>query len=228
MRILKVVSALLSYPQAELLDALYEIADEVKAYANLPSQQKAGLLSFIDTHKPKDLIEWQQGYVECFDRGRNLSLLIFEHIHGESRDRGQAMVDLLRVYREHGFELAAKELPDYIPLFLEYLSQRPKEEALDLLHGALPVLNLLGARLAERESAYAVLFDSLAVLAGDTQNPKALREQAATEGPDETLLRMDEIWEEEAVSFLGNPKACQTQAADQPLRYNPRISTMQS
>ncbi|MFZ4700474.1 MAG: nitrate reductase molybdenum cofactor assembly chaperone [Candidatus Methylumidiphilus sp.] len=222
MRILKVVSALLSYPQAELSDALDEIAAVVEADADLPAQQKAGLLSFINTHKTMGLIEWQQGYVECFDRGRNLSLLIFEHIHGESRDRGQAMVDLLRIYREHGFDLAAKELPDYIPLFLEYLSQRPKVEALDLLHGALPVLNLLGARLAERESAYAVLFDSLAVLAGDTQNPKALREQAATEGPDETLLRMDEIWEEEAVSFLGNPKACQTQAADHTLRYTPR------
>ena len=103
-------------------------------------------------------------YVECFDRGRNLSLLIFEHIHGESRDRGQAMVDLLRIYREHGFELAAKELPDYIPLFLEYLSQRPEDEALDLLRDALPVLNLLRARLAERGSAYAVLFATLARL----------------------------------------------------------------
>lgn len=228
MLILKVVSALLSYPQAELLEVLDEVAAVVEADAELPSQQKAGLLSFINAHKPMDLIEWQQAYVELFDRGRNLSLLIFEHIHGESRDRGQAMVDLLHIYREHGYELAAKELPDYIPLFLEYLSQRPKDEALDLLHGALPVLNLLGARLAERDSAYAILFTTLAALVGDTETFKGLRQQAAAERPDETLLRMDEIWDEEAVSFMGNPKSCQTQTKDKPLLYNPRISTMQS
>ena len=228
MLILKVVSALLSYPQAELWDALDEVAAVVEVDAELPKQQEAGLLSFIKTHKAMDLIEWQQAYVELFDRGRNLSLLIFEHIHGESRDRGQAMVDLLRIYREHGYELAAKELPDYIPLFLEYLSQRPTDEALDLLRGALPVLNLLGARLAERDSAYAILFTTLAALVGDTKIPKGLRQQAAAEGLDETLLKMDEIWDEEAVSFMGNPKSCQTQTTDKPLLYNPRISTMQS
>ena len=224
MLILKGVSALLSYPQAELLEALDELSAVVEADAELPSQQKAGLLSFIKTHKAMDLIEWQQAYVELFDRGRNLSLLIFEHIHGESRDRGQAMVDLLRIYREHGFELAAKELPDYIPLFLEYLSQRPKDEALDLLRGALPVLHLLGARLAERGSPYAALFNALVALAGEAPASEGLRKQASVEDPDETLLRMDEIWEEEAVSFVGNPKACQTQAVDQPLRYSPRTS----
>ena len=76
----------------------------------------------------------QEQYVATFDRGRALSLHLFEHIHGESRDRGQAMVNLLEVYRKHGFELNARELPDYIPLFLEYLAQRPVEEALSLIH----------------------------------------------------------------------------------------------
>jgi nitrate reductase delta subunit len=228
MLILKVVSALLSYPQAELWDALDEVAAVVEVDAELPKQQEAGLLSFIKTHKAMDLIEWQQAYVELFDRGRNLSLLIFEHIHGESRDRGQAMVDLLRIYREHGYELAAKELPDYIPLFLEYLSQRPKDEAFDLLRGALPVLHLLGSRLSERGSLYAALFAALYALAGETAESDTLRKQAAAEGPDETLLKMDEIWEEEAVSFMGNPKTCQNQTMDRPVLYHPRISPMQS
>jgi hypothetical protein len=79
-------------------------------------------------------------YVRLFDRGRALSLHLFEHIHGESRDRGQAMVNLLEVYRQHGFELSARELPDYMPLFLEYLAQRPQEEALDMLADTLHVM----------------------------------------------------------------------------------------
>jgi len=221
MLILKVVSALLSYPQAELLSALDGIASVVDADADLPNLQKAGLADFINSHRGMDLIEWQQRYVELFDRGRALSLLIFEHVHGESRDRGQAMVDLLRVYESHGFQIATRELPDHIPLFLEFLSQLPNSEALDLLRGASPVLNLLGARLAERQSPYAALFSALSTIAGDASTLEALREQAAAEGPDDTLLRMDEIWEDEAVSFMGNPKACQTETI-KPLRYAPR------
>jgi nitrate reductase delta subunit len=221
MRIFKVVSALLSYPQTELVQALGEIADAVSAEADLAEASKAGLLEFIDSRRHLDLIDWQQQYVELFDRGRALSLLIFEHVHGESRDRGQAMVDLLRLYQSHGFALDARELPDHVPLFLEFLSRLPKASALDFLGGALPVLNLLGARLAERDSPYAALFAALADIAGNSDGLDALREQAAAEGPDETLARMDAIWEEEVVSFMGNPKACDAEAV-QPLKYTHR------
>jgi len=211
MRLFKVISALLTYPRTELSDALGEISTVVEADQDLPATQKQALLEFIQFHQALDLIDWQQRYVELFDRGRALSLLIFEHIHGESRDRGQAMVDLSQVYQSHGFAIASRELPDHIPLFLEFLSQIEAAEALDLLRGALPVLNLLGARLAERQSPYAVLFDALAAVAGAQSDIAIMRERAAAEGPDDCLLRMDEIWEEEAVSFMGNPKNCQTQ-----------------
>lgn len=221
MLILKVVSALLAYPQAELMEALDEIALAVESDADLPAPHKTGLLAFIGSRRDLDLIAWQQQYVELFDRGRALSLLIFEHVHGESRDRGQAMVDLLGIYQRWGFHIATRELPDHIPLFLEFLSQIPKDEALDLLRGAAPVLALLGARLAERGSPYASLFEALSALAGDAAELGPLRKRAAAEGPDETLLRMDEIWEEEAVSFLGNAESCQPQTNQvlQPTRH---------
>lgn len=222
MLILKVISALLSYPRAEMLEALDDMAGVVEGDESLPSRDKAGLMALIDNHRNADLMDSQQHYVETFDRGRNLSLHLFEHIHGESRDRGQAMVDLMRVYQSQGFEIAARELPDYIPLFLEYLSQRPAEEVVDLLRGALPILSLLGARLAERQSLYAALFDALASLADVAVDREALRQQAAAEGPDDTLARMDEIWEEEAVSFLDNPGACQSQSSTQPVTFKPR------
>ncbi len=159
------------------------------------------------------MLDLQEHYVALFDRGRYVSLHIFEHVHGESRDRGQAMVNLLQMYEAHGFEMSTHELPDYIPLFLEFLSQQEPAEAVKLLQDAMPVLSLLGARLAERGSKFKAIFDALEGIAGEPEGINEIRQQAATETPDETLLHMDEIWEEEAVSFMGAGDSCQTQAA---------------
>jgi nitrate reductase molybdenum cofactor assembly chaperone NarJ/NarW len=208
MPILKVLSALLCYPQADMLGALPEMAKIAECGKLLPLREKTALLGFITTLSNADPMALQEDYVALFDRGRYLSLHIFEHVHGESRDRGQAMVDLLQLYHSHGFELAARELPDYIPLFLEFLSQRPAAEALPLLRDALPVLSLIGARLHEKRSAYACLFDALHGLAGEPDNLAEIRGRAAAEAPDAAIERMDEIWEEEAVRFMGNPNAC--------------------
>jgi nitrate reductase delta subunit len=111
-----------------------------------------------------ELMELQEQYVAIFDRGRALSLHLFEHIHGESRDRGQAMVNLLEVYRRHGFELDARELPDYLPLFLEYLAQRPAEEALELLAETAHVLTCWVRGWPKRGNDYHTVFDALTVL----------------------------------------------------------------
>lgn len=223
---LKVLSALLGYPQAETLAALDEMAEAVAREKLLPPARTAALLALIESWRSTDLLDLQESYVALFDRGRNLSLHIFEHVHGESRDRGQAMVDLLALYESHGFEIATRELPDYIPLFLEYLSRQPRAEVVSLLQDAMPVLSLLGARLAERDSPYHVLFDALAGIAGEPAGAEHIRSQAAAEGPDATLLHMDEIWEEEAVSFMGNRNTCQKPgAATQPIVVTPARTT---
>lgn len=219
---LKVLSALLSYPQADTLAALDEMAAAVDQENRLPPAQAAALLSFIESWRGSDLLDLQEAYVALFDRGRSLSLHLFEHVHGESRDRGQAMVDLLALYESCGYQLAARELPDYIPLFLEYLSQQTPATAVALLQDAMPVLSLLGARLAERGSPYRVLFDALAGLAGEPADAEQIRQQAAAEGPDATLANMDQIWEEETVSFLANPSTCQTpRPGEQPIVITP-------
>src|SRR3546814_17266510 len=101
--------------------------------------------------------------------------MLVEHIHGESRDRGQAMVDLIAAYRKKGFELSAKELPDYLPLLLEYLDQRPQAEARDWLHHVGHIVGLLAARAGERESPYAVLFEILVEYAAGELALGALR-----------------------------------------------------
>ena len=130
-----------------------------------------------------------------------MSLLLFEHIHGESRDRGQAMVDLIEAYRKHGYELSAKELPDYLPLLLEYLSQRPAEEARDWLKHVSHIVGLLAARAGERQSPYAPLFELLVELAEGKLDLAALRQRASQEPRDDTPEAMDQLWEEEAVRF---------------------------
>ena len=210
---LKVLSLLLSYPEAETLAALDEMAAVIEQEKLLPRDNKKPVLALINSYLGADLLDLQERYVGLFDRGRYVSLHIFEHVHGESRDRGQAMVNLLQMYESHGFEMSTHELPDYIPLFLEFLSQQESVEAVKLLQDAMPVLSLLGARLAERGSEFLVIFDALESIAGVPEGINEIRQQAATETPDETLLHMDEIWEEEAVSFMGAGDSCQTQAA---------------
>ena len=210
---LKVLSLLLSYPEAEMLEGLAEMAEVIERESLLPDANKKQVLALIDSYRGADLLDSQEHYVALFDRGRFLSLHIFEHVHGESRDRGQAMVNLLQMYEAHGFEMSTHELPDYIPLFLEFLSQQEQQEAAQLLCDAMPVLSLLGARLTERGSHFGVIFDALAGFAGEPEALMEIRLQAATEGEDETLVNMDEIWEEEAVSFMGAADACKSQVS---------------
>lgn len=225
MLIFKVLSLLLSYPEAEMLEALDEMAAVIDQDPLLPEPRKQALQALLAGYRDVDLLDRQEDYVALFDRGRFLSLHIFEHVHGESRDRGQAMVNLLEMYQSHGFEMDSRELPDYLPLFLEFLSQLPSEqEALQLLQDAMPVLSLLGARLIERGSQFAAIFDALADLAGEPEEIDTIRQQAASEGDDETLLHIDEIWEEEAVSFMANGgDTCKSQTTvSNPIIITPR------
>ena len=214
MLIFKVLSRLLDYPQAEMLEVLDEMAEVVDQDPRLSQPCKRSLQALLASYYGVDLLDVQEAYVALFDRGRFLSLHIFEHVHGESRDRGQAMVNLLEMYQSHGFELDSRELPDYVPLFLEFLSQLPSEaEALQLLQDAMPVLSLLGARLSERDSHYAAVFAALADLAGEPEEIEVIRQQVASEGEDATLQHIDAIWEEEAVSFMGTGGDCSRQSA---------------
>ena len=227
---LKVLSVLLSYPQQEMLAVLDDMSEIIEQEAILSKAHNKAVKSLIDSYRGADLLDCQERYVALFDRGRFLSLHIFEHVHGESRDRGQAMVNLLQLYQSHGFEMNAPELPDFIPLFLEFLAQLDsREQAIQLLRDAMPVLSLLGARLLERGSEFHVIFDALADLAGEPEDIADIRQQAAVEGEDETLVNMDAIWEEEAVSFMAAGDTCKTQTGTvNPITITPRDQVLKS
>ena len=201
MRNLKLISLLLDYPSEEVFEHAQDLILSAKADSKMSAEEKQLVVDCIEKLTSQPLIDAQSDYVAWFDRGRSLSLLMFEHVHGESRDRGQAMVDLMAVYEEHGFEIDSRELPDYLPLFLEYLSQRPQAEALQWLLDMSHILALLEVRLAERESPYSSLLACLLSQCNANIERQPLAEQVAAEEPDNTAEAMDKIWEEEMVKF---------------------------
>lgn len=195
---LRALSALLTYPGEHLQAAANEIGGVIRAEELVNADVLRALDLLLDEIRTLDLFDLQERYVDLFDKTRRLSLHLFEHVHGESRDRGQAMVDLAALYEKGGLTLDANELPDYLPLFLEYLSTRPIEEAGDLLTNALHVLATLEERLASRESGYAAVFAALRSIAGD-RSASAPGTPAEDGGDD--LAAIDAAWEETAVVF---------------------------
>lgn len=167
MLIFRALSALLSYPTAEMRAALPEIAEVVRGSPLIPRAQQQELLHLIEEIGHGDLLAAEERYVDLFDRGRALSLHLFEHLHGESRDRGAAMVELKQLYEQAGFDLSSRELPDYLPVVLEYLSCRDMAEARDMLVDCAHILTGIGRSLLARQSPYAAVLQALIVIAGE-------------------------------------------------------------
>ncbi len=163
----KAFSALLSYPSADMRAALPEIAEIVRTSQLVGRRERQDVLALIDELRQGDLLTVEERYVDLFDRGRALSLNLFEHLHGESRDRGTAMVDMKRLYQAAGFELATRELPDYLPVVLEYLSCREIGEARAVLADCAHIMKTIARSLIARQSRYAAVPQALIVVAGE-------------------------------------------------------------
>jgi nitrate reductase delta subunit len=198
----KVLSALLAYPTAELQAAASECKSAIETERLVPRAIRRQLDGLIDEIATRDLYDLQERYVQLFDRTRSLSLHLFEHVHGESRDRGQAMIDLKAQYEQHGLSISAAELPDFVPLFLEYLSMLPLAEACELLGQPAHILAGLAERLRQRKSAYESVFRVLIALAA--MKPDRTAVAAVLDEPDadpDDLVALDAAWEDEPVSF---------------------------
>jgi nitrate reductase molybdenum cofactor assembly chaperone NarJ/NarW len=198
----KVLSALLAYPTSELQQATDELRAALDSDHLLPTAITNRLDRLIDEIASDDLYELQERYVLLFDRTRSLSLHLFEHVHGESRDRGQAMIDLRSLYERHGLAIGATELPDFLPLFLEFLSTRPLAEARELLGQPVHILSALAERLRKRRSAYEAVFRALGALA--PTRPKDEEVSVLPQAPDTDatdLAALDAAWEDEPVNF---------------------------
>jgi nitrate reductase delta subunit len=218
----RVLSALLSYPTSELKVELGQAEQILRAESMLAGERFSEVCAFIRKLQAMPQLEAEASYIEAFDRGRTTSLYLFEHIHGESRDRGQAMVRLLARYRMHGLDLSAKELPDFLPLFLEFLSTCRPNEARKYLSEVVDIIAMIGERLRKRGAMHACLLEAVAALV-----PGNGMDTAIPTDPDEDIDRddtpeaLDAAWEEAPVTFddaAANATHAQMDATDRSRR----------
>jgi nitrate reductase delta subunit len=193
----RALAALLAYPEQDLVDALPELKRLFPG-----SRELQGLL---DEFQSTPLYVLQERYVALFDRSRALSLHLFEHVHGESRDRGQAMVDLAQTYASRGMQVAQGELPDYLPAFLEFISLLPPHEGKNFLNETSDILRTIGDRLADRGSRYRAVFAALLAAGGEAGLSKPLAPRPAP-GEENSPAAIDKAWMDEPVTFLGGPQ----------------------
>jgi nitrate reductase delta subunit len=207
MKTFKLLGLLLTYPEGTVYSAADELLQILHEEALLPEKSIKKIAAFLKTQNAQDLMAVQEDYVETFDRGRAHCLHLFEHIHGESRDRGQAMVDLIDAYATKNLHIDTGELPDYLPLFMEYLSRCEFAEASELLGEAIDVIAMIGLKLKKVQSPYADIFASIEVLSA-VKADKVKVAQAVEKAPrdPETLEELDEEWKE-AEAFSGDPLA---------------------
>ena len=211
---LRALGALITYPRAELLAALPEIASVLADSQLVPPAERQRLAALIEEMRGADALDLEGRYVELFDRGRSTSLNLFEHVHGESRDRGAAMVELCGVYARAGYRVAAHELPDYLPVVLEYLSCRSVGEARAMLGDCGHVMRDIGEALLRRGSRYAAVFEALLAVAHEP----GLDWSKAGEAPRHEPL--DEDWAEKPAFEPVGAGAAGAPAT--PVRFMPR------
>ena len=203
---LRVLSALLTYPDATVRGYLPEMRTVIGDERTLSQARRGELQALIDALLHAEPLATEAQYVELFDRGRATSLHLFEHVHGDSRDRGPAMIDLGQTYAKAGLMLADGELPDYLPAVLEFVSTQPPREARAFLAEMAHILNAIFAALIARESAYASVLGALLELAGEKVTAVATTADAP----------LDQSWPEPA-AFDG----CSTKGQARPEQLHP-------
>lgn len=209
MKTLKILGIFLLYPDEEWISECPHMMDILSKEMWLDKKNVALLREFCHQLQKQDILSLQETYVGLFDRTPSLSLHLFEHVHGDSRDRGQALVDLQNIYAEHNLEIEARETPDHLPLFLEYLSILTLEEAVDHLKVVATIFSILGSRLENRKSIYASLFKALEALAEQKPNKKLISKALAEDkGAALNQFELDHAWEEQLAFSQPSENPC--------------------
>jgi nitrate reductase delta subunit len=198
---LRALARLLSYPDAALRAQLPDLLAAIDEEASLPAARRDELRALAHALVRHDPMEVEATYVETFDRGRASSLHLFEHVHGDSRDRGPAMIDLIKTYEQAGLLLGPDELPDHLCVVLEFASTQPAQLAAEFLGEMAHILSSIFSALLQRGSAYAAVIAAVLELSGQ-------RVQAV---PIDADVDLDEAWQE-PVAFDG----CSTQGQARP------------
>lgn len=198
----RALSRLLSYPEAQLQAEAKLCVDVARGEGLVPERLVNALGKLAGYIEGGELYDVQAAYVDLFDRTRSVSLHLYEHVHGEGRERGPAMVGLVELYRAHGLEMDVSDLPDYLPVFLEFLSILPDTEAASLIGEAAHVLAAIEERLKKRQSLYRAVFGALLAISDRPADRLAVADLLSVEDDDPNDLdAIDKAWEEEAVTF---------------------------
>ncbi|MHB1199628.1 MAG: nitrate reductase molybdenum cofactor assembly chaperone [Polaromonas sp.] len=214
---LRALALLLGYPSADLRTHLPELLDAIDAEAVVPAVRRTELRALAAELTRLDAYEVESRYVETFDRGRATSLHLFEHVHGESRDRGPAMIDLMQTYEKAGLQMSPDELPDHLCVVLEFASTQPPGLASEFLGEMAGILTAIFSALQQRGSPYAAVVAAVLELAGH-------KVQAVSIAADEP---MDDSWAEPAV-FDGCSNRGQAKPGDvQPVHFVRKTSASQ-
>ena len=195
----KALACLLLYPDDELLGSLDEIEKCLRDSSLIEGPARDALQEFTGQLHTVPLTNLQQDYVSTFDVGKTACLNLFEHLHGDSQDRGAAMVDLLDLYRDHGLELDGQELPDFLPVYLEFLSGLDEEDATALLKSASPLIALIDQQLQALDRPWSAVTGALLTVAGTP------RLNGADIPEEELLVPTDADWYDPPVNFASSP-----------------------
>lgn len=206
----KILSLLLSYPNRELQEFLQEAEKVLRDEALLPDDKISGIAHFCNNFIDSDLVEWQADYVQLFDYSRSVSLHLFEHVKGDSKDRGQAMVDLIEFYKENGMHPDSRELPDYIPVFLEFLSTLAPSKSAELLGETVNIIERINIALNEKDNPYGHLFRAIVSLSAKEPDEAVTRKMIKDEKP----LDLDAEYEEEPVTFGEGASTCPSKGGE--------------
>lgn len=213
---LRVLAHLLQYPDAQLREQLLGLSQALDLEAALPAHRKSELQALIRRLQSLDALQIESEYVELFDRGRSTALHLFEHVHGDSRDRGPAMIDLIQTYEKAGLYLGPDELPDHLPVLLEFASTQPAQQGREFLAETAHIVRSIFSALLKRQSPYASVLAAVLELAGEKAEPVAVQ-------PEQEL---DESWAEPEV-FGGCSTAGQAKPGQaQPIRIVKNISNL--
>jgi nitrate reductase delta subunit len=163
---LRALALLLSYPDADMRSKLTDIMSVLSLERALSPSRISELKNLSEQLQSLDPLEVESRYVETFDRGRLTCLNLFEHVHGDSRDRGPAMIDLSQTYAQSGLVLDPDELPDHLCVVLEFASTQTEGVAKSFLDEMAHILNSIFSALLKRESPYAAVIAAVLELSG--------------------------------------------------------------
>ena len=206
MHTLRVLAHLLRYPTAELREHAGELREALRAEAALPPARLTELDALLVHLSQQPALVVEADYVELFDRGRSTTLHLFEHVLGDSRDRGPAMIDLIQTYEKAGLDLGPDELPDHLCVVLEFASTQPPKLATEFLGEMAHILSAIFSALLKRESPYASVLAAVLEIAGEKAEPVPVVADPS----------IDESWAEPAV-FGG----CSTEGQAKPGQPQP-------